>query len=200
MFDAYLQFIIDQPLAAFLLASVIIIALFLIRRIRVPSVLYGRVVYVCDGDTLHVRSFWKGKFKVRVAYIDAPESEQEDGDASQCWLEERVLKRRVRLVIRDMDFYGRYVAQVFVGETDMGLELLRAGWSWAYWPYLRNADVETKAIYRQAAEEAKRGHRGIWQRKDLVKPWDWRAAHRSLWARMLFFFRRVWRRVRLAYK
>ena len=200
MFEASVQFIADQPLIAFLLASVIIIALFLIRRIRVPSVLFARVVYVCDGDTLHVRSFWHGKFKVRVAYIDAPESEQEDGDASQRWLEERVLKRRVKLVIRDLDFYGRYVAQVFVGETDMGLELLRAGWAWAYWPYLRNADIETKAKYRLAAEEAKRGRRGIWQRKDLVKPWDWRVAHRSLWARLLFFFRRIWRRVRLAYK
>ena len=200
MFEATIQFIADQPLAAFLLASVIIIALFLIRRIRVPSVLFARVVYVCDGDTLHVRSFWHGRFKVRVAYIDAPESEQEDGDASQRWLEERVLKRRVRLVIRDMDFYGRYVAQVFVGETDIGLELLRAGWAWAYWPYLRNADVETKTKYRQTAEEAKRGRRGMWQRKDLVKPWDWRAAHRSLWSRMLFFFRRILRRLRLIYK
>lgn len=200
VFEAIIKFIVDQPLAAFLLASVIIITLFLIRRIRVPSVLFARVVYVCDGDTLHVRSFWHGKFKVRVAYIDAPESEQEDGDASQRWLEERVLKRRVRLVIRDLDFYGRYVAQVFVGETDMGLELLRAGWAWAYWPYLRNADVETKAQYRQAAEEAKRRRRGMWQRKDLIKPWDWRAAHRSLWTRVLFFFRRIWRRVRLAVK
>lgn len=200
MFEASVQLIADQPLAAFLLASGIIIVFFLIRRIRVPSVLFARVVYVCDGDTLLVRSFWHGKFKVRVAYIDAPESEQEDGDASQRWLEERVLKRRVRLVIRDLDFYGRYVAQVFVGETDMGLELLRAGWAWVYWPYLRNADVETKTKYRQTAEEAKRGRRGIWQRKDLVKPWDWRAAHRSLWARMLFFFRRILRRLRLIYK
>lgn len=83
MFEATIQFIADQPLAAFLLTSGIIIVLFLIRRIRVPSVLFARVVYVCDGDTLHVRSFWHGKFKVRVAYIDAPESEQEDGDASQ---------------------------------------------------------------------------------------------------------------------
>lgn len=200
MFEAIVQFIADHSFAAFLLASVIIIALFLIRRIRVPSVLYARVVYVCDGDTLHVRSFWHGKFKVRVAYIDAPENEQEDGDASQRWLEERVLKRRVKLVIRDLDFYGRYVAQVFVGETDMGLELLRAGWAWAYWPYLRNADIETKAKYRLAAEEAKRGRRGIWQRKDRVKPWDWRAAHRSLWARMLFSIRRILRRLRLVYK
>ncbi len=200
MLEVCLTLIADS---SFLVAGVFfgaILCIFLLRRIRVPSTIYGRVVYVCDGDTIHVRSFWKGKFKVRVAFIDAPESEQDDGPESQQWLEKRLLKRRVKLVIRDMDFYGRYVAQIFVGDMDIGLELLRAGWAWAYWPYLKKADGEIVTAYSAAASDARTNRRGMWKRRDLIKPWNWRRQHRSFWSRCLFFFRRIWRRMRLAYK
>lgn len=114
---------------------------------------------VYDGDTL-TASCPNGEVKVRVFGIDAPEMGQEPwGDRSREAF--RGLLPRfgsVRLRILDQDRYNRAVAQVFVGERDVGLEMVRQGRARVYEQYNDSPD------YRQAEAEARRARRGIWEK------------------------------------
>jgi endonuclease YncB( thermonuclease family) len=114
---------------------------------------------VYDGDTL-TASCPNGEVKVRIFGIDAPEMAQEPwGDRSREAFR-GLLPRRdpVRLRVMDQDRYGRVVAQVFVGERDVGLEMVRQGRAVMYEQYNHSP------IYRQAQAEAKQARRGIWER------------------------------------
>jgi endonuclease YncB( thermonuclease family) len=114
---------------------------------------------VFDGDTLSA-SCPDGEVKVRVFGIDAPEMKQEPwGDRSREAFR-GLLPRRdpIRLRVMDQDRYGRVVAQVFAGERDTGLEMVRQGRAVMYEQY------NDSPAYRQAQAEARRAKRGIWEK------------------------------------
>ena len=129
---------------------------------------------VTDGDSLRI-----GNQRIRIHGIDAPElrqpcrSGQADawhcGRASAQALEELVADRSVRCVKRDVDRYGRLVAQCFVGAVDLGREQVRQGWAVAYRRYSRD--------YAAEEDGARRTARGIWAGEFLM-PWDWRRQNR----------------------
>lgn len=112
---------------------------------------------VFDGDTL-LADCPGGEVKVRVFGIDAPEMKQEPwGDRSREAL--RGLLPRfgsIELRVMDRDRYDRTVAQVRVGERDIGLEMVRQGRAVVYEQY------NDSPVYRQAQAEAKQARRGIW--------------------------------------
>jgi micrococcal nuclease len=114
---------------------------------------------VYDGDTL-TASCPSGEVKVRMFGIDAPEMKQEPwGDRSREALRGLLPQRdSIRLVVRDQDRYGRTVAQVFAGDRDAGLDLVRQGRAVVYQQY------NDSPAYRQAQTEAKQARRGIWER------------------------------------
>ena len=112
---------------------------------------------VFDGDTL-LADCAGGEVKVRVFGIDAPEMKQEPwGDRSREAL--RGLLPRfgsIELRVMDRDRYDRTVAQVRVGERDIGLEMVRQGRAVVYEQY------NDSPAYRQAQAEARQARRGIW--------------------------------------
>ncbi len=114
---------------------------------------------VYDGDTL-TASCPDGEVKVRVFGIDAPEMKQEPwGDRSREAFRSLLPRRDpVRLRVMDQDRYGRVVAQVFAGERDAGLEMVRQGRAVMYEQY------NDSPAYRQAQAEAQRARRGIWEK------------------------------------
>lgn len=136
--------------------------------------LFGVVSRVSDGDTLTV-----GEARIRLYGIDAPESRQECQDARgrayRCGDSAEVFLARLAPVgssiscgIRDTDRYGRLVAICSVAQragSDLGRELVLAGWAVAYRKY---SD-------RYVAEEiaAKHGKRGIWA-GSFEQPEEWR--------------------------
>lgn len=114
---------------------------------------------VYDGDTLTARCP-DGEVKVRVFGIDSPEMGQQPwGVLSRDML--RGLARRgdsIRLRVMDQDRYGRTVAQVFAGERDAGLEMVRQGRAVVYEQY------NDSPAYQQAQSEARQARRGIWEK------------------------------------
>ena len=147
--------------------TVAIVALsYILHEPKVPSSALGRgVELVCsvksvyDGDTL-TASCPDGEVKVRVFGIDAPEMGQEPwGDRSKEALR-GLLPRRdsVRLRVMDQDRYNRTVAQVFAGERDVGLEMVRQGRAVVYEQY------NDSPAYQEAEAEARRARRGIWEK------------------------------------
>ena len=91
---------------------------------------------VSDGDTIWVADD-SGKRKVRMVDIDAPEMNQPYGVQAADRLVELVLGKYVTLKPSGTDQYGRGLETVFIGETNINLQLVKDGLAWPmtidYW-------------------------------------------------------------------
>ncbi|MHB1187636.1 thermonuclease family protein [Thiobacillus sp.] len=140
--------------------------------------LAGVVIVVIDGDTVlfkpdHYGSASRAFMKVRLAGIDAPESNQPHGDAATRTLKDIALKQRATLEIVATDVYGRKLGTLEVGALQVNAELVKRGLAWAS---SRNAGAELRTLQR----EAKRERRGLWQSAAPTPPWAWRRAQSAL--------------------
>lgn len=75
------------------------------RPFKKGKTYWCRVTAVSDGDTLtcYRLNLRRSQTKIRFAYIDAPESNQEYGDESQRLVKKLVYRRFVRINITDVD-------------------------------------------------------------------------------------------------
>ncbi len=93
----------------------------------------GRVVYVVDGDTLHVRALADGALhKIRLVGMDAPEICQAGGEAARLALQGRVLQRSVSVTGQGVDDYGRDLATIYLSQEDVGRWMVQRGHAWSY--------------------------------------------------------------------
>jgi endonuclease YncB( thermonuclease family) len=131
---------------------------------------------VVDGDTLEISSH-----KIRLAGMDAPESDQvcrdESEKAYRCGHEAAEALGRIvagqNLVcrVRGTDRYRRLLAQCAVtGTADVGLEMVRLGWATIYdgGPALPG--------YSAAETSARRQKIGLWRGR-FERPSAWRRLH-----------------------
>jgi endonuclease YncB( thermonuclease family) len=136
----------------------------------------GRVVGISDGDTIKVLTLTKQQIRVRIAFIDCPETGQAFGSRAKQAMSELVFGKDVELRPHTIDRYGRLVALVYVEGVDTGLALLTAGLAWPYYRYLPEASSSLQDSYRSAAERAKAARLGLWSDPKPVPPWEWRAS------------------------
>jgi micrococcal nuclease len=93
----------------------------------------GWVSWVVDGDTVMVLPEGaREAVKWRIEGIDAPESCQSGGESARHALMALVQRRTVRLQAQGIDSYGRPLGRLWIGEMDVGAELVRQGQAWAY--------------------------------------------------------------------
>ncbi len=133
------------------------------------------VVAISDGDTLSVRCGAPGAYqqvKVRIAAIDAPESRQAFGQKSRQHLAQLCFQQRAALQPVDEDSYGRTVAHVRCGSTDVATAQVRAGLAWVYTPYAESRP-QLVALQRQARSSGT----GLWSQKRPLAPWTYRHRH-----------------------
>ena len=110
------------------------------------------VSWVMDGDTvLLVAQGEREPLKLRIVGIDAPESCQPGGERSREALMDLVLRRSVRMTSYGQDTYGRRLGKLFVDEQDVGAEMVRSGWAWAY--SYRTGRGPYAALQREAQRE-----------------------------------------------
>lgn len=135
------------------------------------AVLDCSVARVLDGDTLDCDNR-RGRYRIRLRSIDAPEKSQPWGRASGKNLRRHVLGKSVRIDVRGQDRYGRYLGTVYLrGVSINGLQV-REGMAWAYRRYLDSQD------YLRWEEQARSERRGLWQDPHPVYPSDYRKARR----------------------
>ena len=138
----------------------------------------AQVLSVGDGDTITVRD-QNERVKVRLACIDAPETSQRPygQQAKQALQAMLPIGTPVRLQVKDVDRYGRTVAEVFgPGQSgSVNLQMVSQGMAYIYRQYF-DCDPYT---YGEAEAGAAVSKRGLWAVPGLQRPWDYRKCKRS---------------------
>lgn len=131
---------------------------------------------VIDADTIEIHGQ-----RVRLAGIDAPESDQlcRDADSNRYRCGQKaanelaafLAQRPVECIQVDRDRFRRVVAVCTVAGIDLADWLVRRGLA-LDWPRYSGGD------YADAQKEAERAEKGMWA-GSFVKPWDFRTCRRS---------------------
>lgn len=128
---------------------------------------------VIDGDTMEIHGQ-----RIRLHGIDAPESAQlceRDARTYRCGqkaslaLADLIGRQRVRCAQKDVDRYGRIVAECFLGNSSLNAWMVAQGWAVAYRRYSRD--------YVDEEDAAREAGRELWSGA-FVLPWDWRRGKR----------------------
>lgn len=149
----------------------------------------GIATQVSDGDTFKLETTEGTKLKVRIYGIDAPEKEkfsrrtgkisklgQPYGDEAYNALGSKILSKKVKVEIMDIDRYRRTVGIVYLNGKNINLEMVKEGWAWAYKEYL---DRPYASEYLDAEKEARAKRFGLWRQLNPQPPWEFRKLMRK---------------------
>lgn len=132
------------------------------------EILEGRVIGVHDGDTVTLLIEGNQQVKIRLAQIDAPESDQAFGQRSKQSLSDMVFNKNIRVEKETIDKYGRTVGTIFVDGLDANREQVKRGMAWVYRQYLHDQSL------LQVEDEARRSKVGLWSDQNPMPPWEYR--------------------------
>ena len=137
----------------------------LIASPLLAETLTGICKRVVDGDTFILED----DTKVQIWGIDAPEKGQPYAAQATGALEKTLKGRELKLKVKETDQYGRKVAEVSAGKTNLALFMVNGGYAW-HDDF--NAPDATKLA--TAMKKAKKAKKGLWKDKNPVKPYDFR--------------------------
>ncbi|MDD2712806.1 MAG: thermonuclease family protein [Simplicispira sp.] len=136
------------------------------------AALFCLVVAISDGDTLTARCGQSGDYrqvKVRIAAIDAPELRQAFGQRARQNLAQLCFLQQARIEPLTRDAYGRTVANVRCGNTDVASAQVRAGLAWVYTPYAKKHPQLAPLQHQVRASKV-----GLWSQPRPQAPWTYR--------------------------
>ena len=136
------------------------------------------ILSIGDGDTIAVLEGNK-RIKVRLACIDAPENSQTPyGYASKKTLQGLLpIGSQITLKTKTTDRYGRSVAEVIKGNTNINQSLVGTGNAFVYWQYISGCDRQT---YSRLENDARLKGVGVWGVPGgIQRPWDYRRSRRG---------------------
>lgn len=139
-----------------------------------PDYIY-ECIRVIDGDTIVVSRSGR-KFKVRFAYIDAPESSQKSfdripiGKNSTLYLRNLIEGKKIKLKIINKDIYGRTIGVVFFKNQSVNKAMVENGHAIYY-------DSNTLPDIRLSEYRAKMKRLGIWKTDGFLNPKKFRRDH-----------------------
>jgi len=152
----------------------VILPLFLVPIPVLAQNALTTVVSVGDGDTLRVRS--QGKtITIRLGCIDSPETAQKPWGQQSASRLKQLLPPGQAVQVRkiDQDRYERTVAELYLGNQSVNLQMVKEGHAVVYRQYL-NSCAATKNQYLQAEKIAKQKRLGFWNQREPVMPWNFR--------------------------
>ena len=156
-----------------LLAGLIISFTTLLSFARDPiRTIIGTVIKVSDGDTIQVTTTEQTKLRVRLYGIDAPEMPKTNpppgyvrvhgesfGKDCKKALEVKIMGKKIRLDVLDIDKYKRTVGIIWLGSRNINLEMIREGYAKAYDQYLKEP---YRSEFQSAQKEARSSRSGLW--------------------------------------
>jgi len=137
--------------------------------VKLPPTFKAKVVTVIDGDTVDIL-FNDQSYRIRLADIDCPETDQPFGDEATEFVSDECLSDSVTIETEgEWDTYGRLIATIFVQDTiNINLELVKRGLAWHYKQYSDNQE------FSDTEDEARNKHVMLWSDSNAIAPWDWR--------------------------
>ena len=136
----------------------------------------AKLLSVGDGDTVRVTDRTGAKVTIRLACIDAPESQQNYGRQSTDRLKSLLSSGQLSIKPQVKDRYGRTVAELFMGQENINLRMVEEGSAWAYRRYLKTCN---SSAYIKAEASARQKGRGLWSVGKPIAPWDYRRGKRE---------------------
>lgn len=128
----------------------------------------AEVIGVKDGDTVVILVEDK-PVTVRLAHVDAPEKNQPYGAAAKKFTSEFCFGKIVTIIgDGKKDRNGRWIAEIFYRNQNLGKVLVRNGLAWHFKRYSKNA------VYAELELNARQKKKGLWQEENAAAPWDWR--------------------------
>ncbi|MFH2059923.1 MAG: thermonuclease family protein [Pseudomonadota bacterium] len=139
------------------------------------------VLKVYDGDTIQVKGLGL-IFKIRMVGIDAPEIGYEGQESqpfsqrSKKYLQTFIDQKQVLLKSYGIGGYNRQLAEVFLDDKNINLEIIRAGLAEVYQGKLPKT-LDSKS-YLEEELKAKNARVGMWvQTSSYKSPKVWRKEH-----------------------
>lgn len=143
------------------------------------------VISCNDGDTCALKneSMNIKRLKVRLVGIDAPEMSgkkkkagQEKANEAKEYLNKLVAGKKVRVRSYGEDIYKRQLAEMFVDDLNVNIEMLKLGYAEVY---KGKAPVGLpKQDYEFAQQQAQTHKTGIWSLKKYMSPKEFRSKNR----------------------
>lgn len=140
--------------------------------------LQGKVVKLADGDSITVLDGDNVQHNVRLSGIDTPERGQPYGNIAKQFLSDKIFGKTVCVGWYKRDRYQRLVGSVWVGEQDVGYQLVEAGLAWHYKAYQDEQSLYDRVRYAEAQDNAEEQRIGLWKDRKPVPPWSWRRGER----------------------
>jgi len=144
----------------------------------------GTITKITDGDTVHLTTPEQTKLKVRLYGIDAPETDkinnhtgriskpgQPYGEESMNALANKIMDKKVKVDILDIDKYRRMVGMIYLDGRNINLEMVREGYAEAFIEYLKEP---YRSEFLKMEKEARSMKRGIWSLPIYERPREFR--------------------------
>ena len=131
------------------------------------KVVTGRATAAPSGDTLSIMDGARTQWTVILSGISAPGPKQPFGGKARDILASTVLGKSVRVDVSERDRAGRVHGVLFVGDVNVNVAMVRAGWAF------HNLKLAYDDRDLAAAEaDARRNRRGVWSDPRTVSPWE----------------------------
>jgi len=131
---------------------------------------YGVLHYLSDGDSFVVKKN-NTNVTIRLWGIDAPEYDQPHSKSSKDALEQLLSKKRLRIIPKDIDKYGRTVAIVEVENIIVNSVLVAKGNAWVHTYYCLEPVCD---LWYELEEKARSARSGLWSGDKPIEPWVWK--------------------------
>ncbi len=121
-----------------------------------------RIAEVFDGDSFNLNAANGRIVRVRIAGIDAPEKSQPYAQKAKDSLTELLSSGPITLEPIKVDPYQRWIANVRIGDRDVGREQIARGYAWFFTRYRQDLNEAVQVDYGRAEHEARETRRGLW--------------------------------------
>lgn len=172
-----------MPLQIKLSSLYVLLTTLLLSPPAVANPVTALVTGVTDGDTLTINA-QNQNITVRLACIDAPETQQPGGKNAAAFLSQLApVGSSVTIVPVARDQYGRVVGVVFGkdnrgGNVNVNLKLVENGHAVVYQQYLINCPSSRQDLVTAEAS-AKQRRQNFWNQANPCMPWDFRQGNCS---------------------
>lgn len=144
----------------------------------------GTVTKISDGDTFQLTTPEQTILKIRLYGIDAPETDkinhqtgkvnisgQPYGKESCDALKNKIMGKKVKVDILDIDKYRRMVGMIHMNDRNINLEMVTEGHAEAFMEYLKEP---YRSQFLEVEQKAKSAKKGIWSLPNYERPRNFR--------------------------